>query len=185
MPYREVYLAGGEVAIARISDEAIIEWIEVRERNKTIGYPDRPPDIDNEFMRSWIQHPGDPGYEELRKRALVNSFPVITIAEEDIYKGWVIEAKLLIGFNEGEGYTFRMVVRGIATGETLLDKISVKAEWDEQYYENVLTLYSNMFIHPHSDPPLISTYLDYEEMQAESILAEQELKEYYDGLRLN
>ena len=181
MPYREIFLGGGEVSIARISDEAIIEWLSVRERNKNIGYPDRPPDIDNEFMRSWIQHPSDPGYKELKEQARVNSFPVISISAElsDI------EAKLLIGYNEGEGYTFRILARVLKTGEALLDRTSVKIEWDEQYYENVLTLYSNMFIHPHSDPPLISTYLDYEEMQAESILAEQELKEYYDGLRLN
>jgi hypothetical protein len=159
--------------------------LEVRERNKTIGYPDRPPDIDNEYMRSWIQHPGDPGYEELKERALVNSFPVISFAQEDTYKGWSIEAKLLIGFNEGEGYTFRMVVRELATGDTLMDKQSVKTEWDEQYYEDVLTLYSNMFIHPYSNLTLISTYFDYQEALAESELSEQELKEYYDGLRLN
>lgn len=183
MPYREVYLAGGEVAIARISDEAIIEWLSVRERNKTIGYPDRPPDVDNEYMRSWIQRPGDPGYEDLKEHAVAESFPIMTIAEEDLQGS--IEAKLLIGYNEGEGYTFRVVVRRLSTGETLLDKTSVKTEWDEQYYEDVLATYSNMFIHSYSDPPLISTYFDYEEAVAESTLAEQELREYYANRRDN
>jgi hypothetical protein len=189
MPYRQVLLSTGELTIARISDAAITEWLEVRERNKNLGYPDRPPDIDTPLFRTWIQQPSDPGFEEMKKEAHgANSFPILTLAQEDntaLGRMEPVEAKILISYEENIGYIFRFVVRELKTGYTVMDKESVKPEWDEQYYEDVLNLYSSMFIHPYSNPTMISTYFDFEEIWTETTLAEQELKEYNDSLRFN
>jgi hypothetical protein len=188
MPYRQVLLSTGELTIARISNAAITEWLEVRERNKNLNYPDRPPDIDTPLMRTWIQHPGDPGYEELAKQASHTlSFPIMTIAVQDVSglgRLEPVEAKIIISY-EDSAYQFRFVVRELQTGATVMDKTAAKPEWDEQYYEDVLALYSSMFIHSYSPTVLISTYFDFEEIWTETDLAEQELREYNDSLRIN
>ena len=60
------YVLDGRTIPIFITDDALAEWEEHRRLLALNGYPDRPPDIDTPTLRSWILHPGEPGYEKDR-----------------------------------------------------------------------------------------------------------------------
>lgn len=63
MPYRNLVITNDrgetESFLARISEEAVNEWLSDRARLRAEGSPDRPPDVDTATLRGWIQHPGE------------------------------------------------------------------------------------------------------------------------------
>lgn len=66
MKARTYILDGREIPVV-ISEQAVQEWEAQRERLRASGYPDRPPDVDTPTTRSWVVHPGEPGWEEKEK----------------------------------------------------------------------------------------------------------------------
>lgn len=179
MPYRLVYIGNDETVLARVPNEVVAEWLEVREANKGIGYPDRPPDIDTPEFRTWISHPGEKGWEERAKHNhttnAATDFPVFTAAQGLF--GMV--AKLLISYESKRGYVFRLKAHIEQTGETIFDQESVSREWDEDKYERMLELFSKLFMDIADTPVMISTYFDFISMESEVELAYKEIEEYY------
>jgi len=181
MPYREVAL-GKEIFVTRVSEEAIEEWKEARERNRYSGYPDRPPDVDTSLHRGWIAHPNEKDkFTHLLGDRPKEVFPVYSICciKSFSHLGIEIEGKLLIScFPELDQYEFRHIAR-MLNGTTIGDvSFTASSEEFEGVFQKELESYSRAFIEKESIP-FISTYHDYEEMYAETELAEKELKEYY------
>jgi hypothetical protein len=51
----------GKVVPCRVSVSALVEWLaDGRDKNRGV-YPDRPPDMDSDTLRSWIEHPVEIG----------------------------------------------------------------------------------------------------------------------------
>jgi hypothetical protein len=64
MPYRRVAIANtatGEVEefLVRISARGIADWLGDRDSLRASGKPDRPPDVDTDTLRTWVQWPGE------------------------------------------------------------------------------------------------------------------------------
>jgi len=181
MPYREITI-GKETFITRLTPDALEEWKEVRERNRHIGYPDRPPDVDTPLHRGWISHPN-----EVNKFALLSSelntgsFPIYSISCEKYIDsiGAIIEGKLLISYDaQKDSCEFRHVARtleGLTIGDT-----SFYASWEdaEAIFDDELESFARVFVVKNIDP-FISTFIDYEALLEETEIAEKELKEYY------
>jgi hypothetical protein len=55
MPYRSFTLPSGDVVRTRVSDEATLEWFELWVSSEGQATQDRPPDIDTDAHRMWIQ----------------------------------------------------------------------------------------------------------------------------------
>lgn len=63
MPYRTMTVEYSDGTVerirCRISDEAFREWLAEREQLRALGSPDRPPDVDNDFITAWAQVAGE------------------------------------------------------------------------------------------------------------------------------
>jgi hypothetical protein len=178
MPYREVRI-GQEVFVTRVPPGAIAEWINIRERNKLIGYPDRPPDVDTPLLRMWISHPNE-----------VNAFtisPETLEKAEEIYPIYSIvgagpmdtEIKLLVSYASKENkYVFRHLLRS-EDGTSLGDEsFAFPEEMGTLALEADLRAFSEFPVLAGSEY-YISTYEDFEFAQEETTRAQEELKEYY------
>ncbi len=174
MPYRYVDIGNGETVVARVSDEAIEEWLGVREANKVLGYPDRPPDVDTETFRTWTLHPIEEGYTEVDE-SRASSGIIYTIAIP-VLGGLV--AKGLISYLKDGRYRFRLALRS-ETGITVFDDESYTDDWDEEYYEDFLEKFSTVFITDNPVEPMITTYFDYDEIESLMETVRQEIKEFY------
>jgi hypothetical protein len=178
MPYREVRV-GKETFVSRISQEALDEWAEVRERNRVIGYPDRPPDIDTPLFRAWIAHPNETNYFGVVQSEFGDVFPVYSISTE-VLIGLPVEIKLLVSFRtEEQEYVFRRIARtleGVTIGDV---EDTVPLEDGPYILDAQIELFAEKFVKENDPVPFISTYFDSEATMQEAKLAEEELKEYY------
>ena len=173
MPYKEIHIST-ETFASRVTNEAILEWLEARERNRVIGYPDRPPDIDTPMHRMWISHPNEiNSFTHAPVNIPQNSFPVYAIC----YANSLAEAKLLVQF-EDNVYTIRRIIR-TNQGESLGDfSYSVSEQDVAETFELELELYSQIFYYADFNP-IISTYVDFAATEAEIATAYIELEEYF------
>jgi hypothetical protein len=172
MPYKEIRI-GNEVFVSRISPEAVDEWLDIRERNRNIGYPDRPPDVDTPLQRAWISHPNETNQFTIAALGVEDVFPIYSFAG-DIP---IAEIKLLVTYRtKSDEYVFRRVARD-NEGNTLGDKSYVCADNDHisEVFDNELEKVSQFA----GENPFISTYFDFEEMTRETKVAIKELEEYY------
>ena len=180
MPYQEIQI-GNEVFVSRISPEGVDEWLVIRERNRKLGYPDRPPDVDTPLQRGWIAHPNEQNKFALIAGEVRTSFIVYTFAG-DIAEA---EIKLLVTFDiKAKEYLFRRVVRR-NDGSTVGDETFVYSEEEGEGALEAEIIGVSIFAGEH---PYISTYFDFEDLDVETKLAEKELKAYYgtqEGRLLN
>lgn len=171
MPYRQISI-GNEVFVSRVSPAAVDEWLNIRERNRVSGYPDRPPDVDTPLQRAWIAHPNEVNKFAIKAGEARKVFPVYSLAGDIA----IAEVKLLVTYDtETNEYLFRRVVRR-NDGTTLGDNTySCDEEWGEDVLEKEI-IDASRFAGEH---PFISTYSDFEELDAETKLAQKELDAYY------
>ena len=183
MPYREIRL-GFETFVVRIPTEAVTEWLESRERGKYIGYPDRPPDVDTPLVRGWIQHPNESDKFIYLASTVGNleTYPVYSLSCEaqSPISSIIIDAKFLVSYTIlTDKYAFRLVIRTLE-GESIADsEFEVESEKAETVFDSKLEQFAGSFI-SETTVPFISTYTDYEDLMAETSIAEKELKEYYN-----
>ena len=179
MPYREIHV-GKETFISRITQEALDEWLEVRERNRNIGYPDRPPDIDTPLFRAWVAHPNETNQFGIMQSEFGDTFPVYSMSTETPIAGLPVEVKLLVAFRmDTQEYIFRRVARtfnGITIGDV---EGTVPIEDGPIVLDLQIELFAERFVNEGDPIPFISTYIDSEEAMQEAKIAEEELREYY------
>lgn len=183
MPYREIRL-GYETFVVRVPTSAITEWLDSRDRGNYIGYPDRPPDVDTPLVRGWIQHPNESDKFNYLASTVGNleTFPIYSLSCEaqSPISNIVIDVKLLVSYSiPTDKYALRLVIRTLE-GESIADsEFEVESERAETVFDHKLEQFAESFI-SKTTVPFISTYADYEELMEETLLAEKELKEYYD-----
>lgn len=181
MPYREIHL-GNETFIARVSDEAVKEWEGVRERNKNIGYPDRPPDVDTPLHRAWIPHnPYENEHYMTLGKPSSESFPVCSFSGSTVVENNIgIEGKLLVGYDSTKDkYEIRRIAR-LENGVTLGDiSFYISPDDIEEAFDRELARWAKLF---GKDVELfIGTYSDFQELYDETDTAFKELEEYYQN----
>lgn len=184
MPYRAASVrtpgAGIETFLTRISDVALASWLAERPRLRHLGYPDRPPDVDGPTVRLWLARPDE---EQLayfaaagRTRLPAASFPVFAATW---HRGDAEGAKVLVtGFADGT-FLSRVVLEGVA-GEPRVDKARLyPPEMDPaDVWHQVETIVMVIDQAPGGwDPgPLVTTYQDFETVDAEIALAQAEAR---------
>jgi hypothetical protein len=176
MPYQEIQI-GREVFISRIPPSAVYEWLNIRERNRVIGYPDRPPDVDTPLLRAWVSHPNEINEHTIKAASKWSKqFQIYTFCA-DISEA---EVKLLVSYEIlTKQYLFRRIIRA-NDGTTIGDKSYPVPEEDiEEAFDRELEGLS-VFAGDH---PYITTYFDYEELESEVTLAEKEIDDYYGTTR--
>lgn len=190
MPYRQIYLGDGEYTIARVPDEVVDEWREIRYRypSSAPGYS-RPPDVDTPEFRSWIKHQGEPGFQELLDTSTnvmdsETDFLIYSAGTELILRDAKIGGKVLVFYRHDRGYEYQMKISPIE-GRMFNERVNTKTttEWDEDAFVQLLELFHDFFLAPKDeldpDDPVIGTAYDFQKMQDETLIAEKELREYY------
>jgi hypothetical protein len=134
MPFRDVTLPDGTVVRARVSDQAIKDWLDTREVVRNQHGLDRPPDWDDGPTRGWLPHVNDESERAhwtkilgMGDRALaegINEGPLVTYVWDES-----VVTKLIVS-ERGDG-SFRVrwrafpqhTIPGIVTaGKPLVDK---------------------------------------------------------------
>lgn len=178
----------GKVMPCRIDPDGLFQWLaESRDQMRGV-YPDRPPDVDTETTRSWVQHPAEIGDALVPQQGVVKpgeydlSYPVYTLTQvrED-------EAvmKLLISWQRKDDsvgeYVARVKTQDPKDGRIVFD-VEAKADDDDPNFWSRMEVIIAAFANVAGDSPaMVTTYTDFQEMMAESDTATKELKEYYEA----
>lgn len=103
MPYRDFTLPDGSMVRTRISDEGTLAWYKERDELAKKGYPDRPPDVDTDTMRSWAAS----APERDEEIGAVTSWPLAVVT---MYCGPTLPGiKAIISWlSPGEAYMLRV-----------------------------------------------------------------------------
>ena len=187
MPYRPVRLvvegASPKTFHVRIPDSAIVEWLVERERLRSCGYPDRPPDIDTPTIRAWLPRPGEEQlryFRDLASRGFDQrtGFPVYTAT-------WPrpsgIGAKVIVtGLSDG-GFLSRVVIDGPAVADRvdkahlLAGTVDVEVVWDE--IETIIRTINEAPMGWRPNDPIVVDYVDFTSLDVEVAAAEADARE--------
>jgi hypothetical protein len=188
MSYRSVSLPSTsgttETFWVRVDDHAIAEWLPERAGLKHRGYPDRPPDIDTATLRAWLPRLGEgtlPYFRDLPARSAgigdALAFPVFTATW---HRPSGTTTKVLVtGFGDGS-FMSRVVIVN-AAGDSPVDKahrlgpdINPDAVWAE--VETIVRAINESGMEWQPRGPMVTTYLDFLDLDAETELAEAEAR---------
>jgi hypothetical protein len=188
MPYRPIILPAEkghpETHWVRIPDAAVAEWLAERAGLRRRGYPDRPPDIDTPTLRAWVPRLGEatlPYFRNLPARSAGTGdrliFPVFTATW---HRPNSTTTKVLVtGF--GDGSFLSRVVIVDPSGDCPVDKarrigadVNPDAVWAE--VERIVAFINEAPMGWQPRDPMLTTYLDFLDLDAETELAEAEAR---------
>jgi hypothetical protein len=188
MPYRPISLPSEnglpETVMVRVDDRAVAEWLPERAALRHRGYPDRPPDVDTLTLRAWLPRLGEGTLTYFRDvhaqsagtgDALV--FPVFTATW---HRPSGATTKVLVT-GLGDGSFMSRVVIVNASGDCPVDKahrlgpdINPDAVWAE--VETIVRAINESGMEWQPRGPMVTTYLDFLDLDAETELAEAEAR---------
>lgn len=122
MGYRDFVLPDGTKVRTRISDKGTLEWYRDREELAERGYPDRPPDVDTETHRGWVEA----GTANTRKKYENAGISSMALAHYVWSAPMAPEIKLMISWLvPGDAYYLRIKMESsgflMPKGSTLLE----------------------------------------------------------------
>jgi len=188
MPYRTFRLLSQdgqhETFWVRVSDAAIAQWLPERTGLKHRGYPDRPPDVDTATLRAWLPRLGEgtlPYFRDLPARSAGTgetlAFPVFTATWHR--RNSTTTKVLVTGF--GDGSFLSRVVIVDPSGDCPVDKarrigadVNPDAVWAE--VERIVAFVNEAPMGWQPRDPMLTTYLDFLDLDAETELAEAEAR---------
>ena len=186
MPYRRTSLTSQdgstETFWVRITDAAVKEWLGERHRLRVLGFPDRPPDVDNASLRAWVPRLGEQnlpyfgGHSPARPRA-ESVWPIYTA----VWHAPSGETTKVLVSAAGDGAIVSRVVVEHPSGQRPVDKTKVyppDADPDTVWCE-VEAIVMTIDAAPMDwgpDDPLACDYLDYLALGDEVETAEAEAR---------
>jgi hypothetical protein len=188
MPYRPISLPSEngfpETHWVRVTDAAVAEWLRERARLKHRGYPDRPPDIDTPTLRAWMPRPGEQALPYFRGRPTRSTGLGDTLVFPVFMAMWrrpnsTTTKALVTGMGDGS-FLSRVVIVN-AAGDCPVDKVhrlgpdfDPEAVWAE--IETIVAAVNEAPMGWQPGDPMVTTYLDFLDLDAETELAEAEAR---------
>lgn len=187
MPYRQTRIRTDsrdpETFVVRVPDSAIAAWLLERHDLRNRGYPDRPPDVDRATLRAWLARPGEEQLRYFLDHAAAPSqvprtgiFPVFMAAWTSPYG----TARVLVTGHTNGGFENQVTLVN-ADGECPVDggrplpaDLDPDAAWAE--IESVVAHLNEAPVGWDPDDPMVTTYLDFIDFDAEVRIAEIEAK---------
>ena len=189
MPYRRISLPSDngstETHWVRVDDRAVAEWLPERARLRRRGYPDRPPDVDTPTLRAWLARPGEQGLPYFRDGQAPSTAPgdtqVFMVFTATWHRPSGVTTKVLVtGMADGSFLSRVVIVE--PSGKTPVDRahrlgpdLDPDAVWAE--VETIVAFINEAPMGWGPEDPLVTTYLDFVDLDAEVEVAEAEARE--------
>lgn len=201
-PYATLHVEDMETGVeeefsVRVGTDAVNDWLKDRARLRRLGRPDRPPDVDVEGLRGWVQHPGEEGHPYFaRSRDMVlldeerppGVFPVMACS----WRTDQAATRLFVqGYADG-AFDVRVMVEALAKSEVSdvhiddsLPGIHAVFEPDrpiEEVADGIEQLVMRLDAMHSGVIPWVVTPLDYDRLEQEFALARAEAERGFMAL---
>lgn len=163
----------------RINDAGVAQWLNVRPRLRTLGFPDRPPDVDTPDTRVWLRHPGEVGqfFDDQDSSALEMGEVFFVLALSRALVTGELLHMLVVGQPDGV-YLWSLAVEsedGTKTvDQSFRSELSTPDEAVWGAIEDMLVFIAEFSV-PDKATPVFTTYVDGQFVESEILLAKADL----------